>query len=80
MPEEENRWVIGKGWLSTDDNLLDGFTFDDVILALHHRREINAETAVDVLNDILSGRMEDMKFLFFKNLDQIIAEAKKGRE
>ena len=75
----ERQWRLGDDLIS-QDNLLDGFTFDDVILALHHKRKIDEKAAMEVLKDILEGRLTDMKFLFEKNLDTIIAKAKEGRE
>lgn len=75
----EQDWRLDGDCLSTHDNLLDGFTFDDVILALHHTRKINEQTAAAVLKDILEQRLTDMKFLFEKNIDIIIAKAKEGR-
>lgn len=74
----EKNWRLGDD-LITKDNLLDGFTFDDVILALHHTAKINEQTAVAVLKDILEQRLTDMKFLFETNIDIIIAKAKEGR-
>ena len=75
----ERNWRLGDD-LIPSDNVLDGFTFDDVILALHHRRTIDEKSALAVLKDILEDRMTDMKFLFEKNIDIIIAKAKEGRE
>lgn len=75
----ERNWRLGDD-LITQDNILDGFTFDDVILALHHKRKIDERAAMEVLKDILEGRLTDMKFLFEKNLDIIITKAKEGRE
>ncbi|MBR3972909.1 MAG: hypothetical protein IKJ99_03015 [Oscillospiraceae bacterium] len=75
----EQDWSLNGDYLSTHDNLLDGFTFDDVILALHHTSKINEQTATAVFKDILEQRLTDMKFLFETNIDIIIAKAKEGR-
>lgn len=78
-PTYKREWRLHDD-LTTSDNMLDGFTFDDVILALHTCQNINEETAVQVVRDILGQRLQDLEFLFDKNIDIIMAEAKKGRE
>lgn len=75
----ERQWRLHED-LITSDNMLDGFTFDDVILALHTCSTIDKPTAVQVVRDIISQRLQDLEFLFDKNIDIIMAEAKKGRE
>ena len=60
-------------------NLLDGITFDDVILALHTERVIDTASAERVLKETLEIRLQDMKHLFLNNIDLIIAKAKEGR-
>lgn len=75
----DNQWRIGED-LITKDGLLDGFTFDDVILALHTEPKINEQTARRVLKEIIEIRMQDMNFLFDRNIDIIIAKAREGRE
>ena len=74
----ERQWRLDED-LITKDNLLDGITFDDVILALHTERVVNTASAERVLKEILEGRLEDMKYLFLNNIDLIIAKAKEGR-
>ena len=72
-------WKIGKD-LSTYDNLLDGLTFDDLILAVHcNCRVITPEAARSELKEILESREQDMMCLLEKNMDAIMAEARKGR-
>lgn len=78
-PVGERAWRLHDD-LITSDNMLDGFTFDDVILALHTCSTINEQSAVQVVRDIISQRLQDLEFLFDKNIDIIMAEAKKGRE
>ena len=73
-----SEWKIGKD-LIPSDNLLDGFSFDDVINALRMEREVNHLTARLVLKRILDIRMQDMNYLFDKNIDQIIELAMEGR-
>lgn len=74
----ESNWRIGDD-LITKDNLMDGFTFDDVILALHTESKIDQNSARRVLKEILEIRLQDMNFLFENNIDIIIAKAMEGR-
>lgn len=73
-----SEWKLGKDLISSD-SLLDGFTFNDVILALHTESTVNEYTARRVLREILEIRMQDMNYLFDNNIDQIIELALKGR-
>ena len=73
-----SEWKLGKDMIPSD-NLFDGFSFDDVINALRMERDVNHLTARLVLKRILDIRMQDMYFLFDKNIDQIIELAMEGR-
>jgi len=76
----DRAWKLGED-LVTNDNLLDGLTFDDLILAVHHNcRIITPEAVRAELDEILAGRKQDMMFLLEQNMDAIMAEARKGRE
>ncbi len=76
----ETNWTLGDD-LATCDNLLDGVTFDDLILAVHcNCRTINRASVHAELNHMLASRKQDMNFLLEKNMDAIIATALKGRE
>lgn len=78
MPERE--WRLGED-LVTSDNLLDGLTFDDLILAVHCNCPVINRTAVyRELSEMLASRKQDMMYLLEKNIDTIMAEARKGRE
>lgn len=78
MPERE--WKLGND-LSTSDNMLDGFTFDDVILAVHHNcREITPDQVRQQVHEILANRLEDLNYLLENNIEEIMQEARKGRE
>ena len=44
----ERNWRLGDDLLSSDC-ILDGLTFDDVILAAHHTRVVNPETVKENL-------------------------------
>ena len=76
---QERAWRLHDDLIGSD-NMLDGFTFDDLILALHTCPTIDKATAVQVVKDIISQRLQDMEFLFDKNIDIIMEEAMKGRE
>ena len=73
-----SEWKLGRDLISSD-SLLDGITFNDVILALHTESTVNEFTARRVLREILEIRMQDMNYLFENNVDQIVELAMKGR-
>lgn len=75
----EKKWKLGDD-LDRYDDLLYGFTFDDLILAVHcNCRKITPEAVLREAREILDSRMQDYRFLLENNLDAIIEEAKKGR-
>lgn len=76
----DREWKLGVD-LSTCDNLLDGITFDDLILAVHcNCRDINRMAVHQQLSEILAQRRQDMVHLLERNIETIMAEARKGRE
>lgn len=76
---EEPRWKLGDD-LSEQDSLLDGFTFDSLILAVRCNCEnITPEAVCRTAKEIIDGRMQDFDFLLKNNMDEIMAAAKKGR-
>jgi hypothetical protein len=78
MPE--SKFELGVD-LIPSDSLLDGLTFDDLILAVHcNCREVTRAAVHAELSRMLASRKQDMNFLLEKNMDAIIAAAKKGRE
>lgn len=77
MPDR--KWKLGED-LSTCDNLLDGITFDDLILAVHcNCRDITPAAVRKELMEIFASRKQDMIYLLEMNMDEIMAEARKGR-
>ena len=77
---EERKWVLGDD-LAACDNLLDGITFEDVILAVHcNCHVISRETVAKQFFEILEQRLLDMNELLNRNIDKIAEEARKGRE
>lgn len=76
----DREWRLGVD-LSACDNLLDGITFDDLILAVHcNCRDINRMAVHQQLSEILVQRRQDMVHLLEQNIETIMAEARKGRE
>ena len=77
---EERKWILGDD-LAASDNLLDGITFDDVILAVRcNCHVISRETVTKQFVEILEQRLFDMNELLDRNIDKIAEEARKGRE
>ena len=74
----DRNWRLGDD-LIPSDNILDGLTFDDLILSAHHTSVVNPKTVRENLKDMLEGRMEDMWFLVENNMDIIIEAALEGR-
>ena len=76
METERKRWKLGDD-VSAEDN---GFTFRDLILAVHCNCEnITPEAVRREAAEILEERMQDYRFLLRNNIEEIMAEAKKGR-
>ncbi len=76
----EREWKLGED-LAIGDSLLDGLTFDDLILAVHcNCRKVTPEAVRKELKEMMESRLQDMDFLLEKNMDAIIAAAMKGRE
>lgn len=76
----DESWKLGDD-LCKQDNLLDGITFGDLILAVHcNCQKVTAKAVADEFVEILQQRLEDAKFLVKNNYDEIIAEAMKGRK
>ena len=77
MPERQ--WKLGDD-LSTCDSLLDGLTFDDLILAVHcNCRVINRVAVYAELYKMLASRKQDLEFLLERNMEEIMAESGEGR-
>ena len=78
MPE--SKFELGVDLIPSDSQL-DGLTIDDLILAVHcNCREVTRAAVHAELSRMLASRKQDMNFLLEKNMDAIIAAAKKGRE
>ena len=67
--------------ISRKDNVLDGVTFEDLIMAVHHDcRKITPEAVKETMNEILEQRLTDTWFLIENNMEEIIKAAMEGRE
>lgn len=76
----EKAWRLGDD-LNRTDSILDGVTFDDLILAVHHNcRQITPEAVKQEMKQILEQRLEDANYLVENNIQEIVEEAVKGRE
>lgn len=76
----EREWKLGVD-LSTQDSLLDGLTFDDIILAVRCNCQTVTPPGVrKQLREIMDGRLQDMNFLLENNMAAIMAAATEGRE
>lgn len=76
----EREWKLGVD-LSTQDGLLGGLTFDDLILAVHcNCRTVTPAGVRKQFREMLEGRLQDTNFLMENNMDAIMAAAMKGRE
>lgn len=75
----ERQWKLGED-VSEHDNLLDGITFNQLIISLHSGSEkVTPAEVRKVVKDMLEIQLEDMWFLVDKNMDEIIKRAMKGR-
>ena len=76
----ERQWKLGED-LHPTDNILDPITFEQIITALHCNERLIDHMAVrNTINNIIDIRMQDLDYLIDNNINEIIAEAKKGRE
>ena len=76
----EPKWKLGED-MHIKDTILDPITFEDIILALHHNEQvINCRAIQNVINELMDIRMQDFDYIINNNINEIIAEAKKGRE
>lgn len=75
----ERQWKLNED-MHKSDCVLDPITFEDIILAVHHNSQVPNERAVkQAIKDILEIRMQDFEYIVANNINEIIAEAKKGR-
>lgn len=76
----DRAWKLGDD-LITSDNILDGFTFDDIILAARcNCRTVDRAAVLKTAREILEMRMEDYNYLLRNNLDRIVQIVKDQKE
>ena len=78
-PEFTRRDVSWKEF-NDKDAILDNVEFGDIILALHHEKEINKATLLSVAKRELEIREQDFWYLLHLNEEEIMERAKEGRE
>lgn len=67
----ERKWKLGDD-LITSDSLLDGVTFDDLILAVRCNCQVIDRAAVySALNEILAIHRQDMRYLLENNWERL---------
>ena len=75
----DRKWKLGDD-LYEKDSLLDGFTFEQLIIALHSgSRQIDRAEVLSVVKEIVEQNMTDLNFLVENNMDEIIERAMEGR-
>lgn len=75
----ETKWKLGDD-LVPDDNLLDGFTFASLILAVRcNCKHITPEAVRRTAKEILDSQMQDYRYLLENNIEEIMSEAMDGR-
>lgn len=75
----DRNWKLGDD-LSTYDNLLDGFTFEDVITMFKcNCRNLTVAEAKKELKELLDSRLTDLYFLFDNNCEEMLKIARSRR-
>lgn len=74
------KWKLGED-MHREDCIFDPITFEQIITALHcNERVIDEHAVLKVVREIMESRVQDFHYLVTNNMQEIIAEAKKGRE
>lgn len=75
----ERKWKLNDD-MHKSDCIFDPITFEDIILAAHCNERVLDKNAIKrVAREILENRLQDFEYLIQNNINEIIAEAKKGR-
>ena len=75
----EKQWKLNED-MHKSDCILDPITLEDIILAAHCNERVLDENAIRrVAKEILENRLIDFKYILENNINEIIAEAAKGR-
>ena len=76
----DRAWKLGQD-LIPSDNILEGFTFDDIILAVRcNCRTVDRAAVLKTAREIMEQRMIDYNYLLRNNLDEIVEIVKKQKE
>jgi hypothetical protein len=76
---QERQWKLNED-MHKSDCIFDPITFEDIILAAHCNERVLDENSIKrVAREILENRMIDFEYILENNINEIIAEAKKGR-
>lgn len=76
----DRAWKLGDDLISSD-NILDGFTFDDIILTVRcNCSTIDTKAVLQAAREIMEQRLEDYYFILNNNVNEIIAEVKRQKE
>ena len=76
----DRAWKLGDD-LIPSDNILDGFTFDDIILAVRcNCRKVDRAAVLKTAREFLEMRMEDYNYLLRNNMDEIVQIVKDQKE
>lgn len=76
----EKQWKLGED-MHPNDCIFDPITFEQIITALHcNERVIDEHAVLKVVREIMDSRVQDFHYLVTNNMQEIIAEAEKGRK
>lgn len=76
----DRAWKLGDD-LITSDNILDGFTFDDIILAVRcNCSTIDTKAVLQTAREIMEQRLEDYYYLLNNNVNEIVEIVKSQKE
>lgn len=75
----ERKWKLGED-VSRQDSVLDGFTFEQLIISLRSGSEkVNENEVRKVAKEMLDIQLQDMNFLIENNMQEIINASLEGR-
>ena len=75
-----NNVDLKDGSSERDSNLIDGLTFDTLLLEIHcNIKDINEDTVRAQFTEDLIGRMAEARSIFETNLNNIVKQAKEER-
>ena len=76
----DRAWKLGDD-LIPSDNILDGFTFDDIILAVRcNCSKVDHAAVLQTAREIYEQRKQDYIYLLCNNVDQIVQIVKDQKE